>query len=99
MKDDAVFCRSQISFCGRSFTNLPMNDSDFEKSDHGSTFSTWVMLHGQGQKKYRVFLKTVLHKCEEKMQEKVKMASQKDKNLAQVQLQCSVHFCIKRIFR
>ena len=34
---------------------------------------------------YRVFLKKVLHKREEKMQEKMKMTSQKDKNLVQVQ--------------
>ena len=33
---------------------------------------------------YRVFLKKVLHKREEKMQEKMKMTSQKDKNLVHV---------------
>ena len=48
--------------------------------------------------KYRVFLKKVLHKLEGKMQEKIKMTSQKDKNLVQVQQQCSVYFCIKMIF-
>ena len=49
---------------------------------------------------YRVFLKKVLHndKRNEKMQEKMKMTSQKDKNLAQVQFQYSVCFCIKMIF-
>ena len=44
---------------------------------------------------HRVFLKMVLHKDEEKMQEKMKMTSQRDENLVQVQQQCSVYFCIK----
>ena len=48
--------------------------------------------------RYRVFLKKVLHKREEKMQEKMKMAWQKDKSLVQVRRQCSVYFCIKIIF-
>ena len=34
---------------------------------------------------YRVFLKKVLHKREEKMREKMKMTQQKDKNMIQVQ--------------
>ena len=37
------------------------------------------------ENKYRVFLKKVLHKREEKM----KMTLQKDENLAQVQSQCT----------
>ena len=44
------------------------------------------------------FFKKVLHKHEEKMQEKLKMTYQKDKNLAQVQAQCNVCFCIKTFF-
>ena len=48
---------------------------------------------------YRVFFKKVLHKREEKMQEKMKMTSQKDENLVQVQQQCSVYFCIKTFFK
>ena len=46
---------------------------------------------------YRVFLKKVLHRREEKMQEKIKTTLQKEENLLQVQQQCSVHFCIKMI--
>ena len=48
--------------------------------------------------KYRVFLKKVLHKREEKMQEKIKMTSKKDENLVRVQQQFIVYFCIKIIF-
>ena len=44
---------------------------------------------------YRVFLEKVLHKQEEKMQEKMIMTQQKDKNLVQVQQQCSVYFSTK----
>ena len=47
---------------------------------------------------YRVFLKKVLHKREEKMQEKMKMTKQKHENLVQVQQQCSVNFCLKIVF-
>ena len=36
-------------------------------------------------RKYRVFLKKVLHKREENMQEKMKMGWETDKNLAQDQ--------------
>ena len=49
--------------------------------------------------RYRVFLKKVLHKREEKMQEKMKMTWQKDENLVHVQQQCSVYFCIKTFFK
>ena len=49
--------------------------------------------------RYRVFFKKVLHKREEKMQEKMKMTKQRDKNLVQVQQHYSVYFCIKRIFK
>ena len=45
------------------------------------------------------FFKKVLHKHEEKMQEKLKMTYQKDKNLVQVQQQCGVYFYIKIIFQ
>ena len=48
---------------------------------------------------YRVFLKNVLHKLEEKMQEKMKMTKQKDQNMVQVQQQCSVYLCKKNIFK
>ena len=48
---------------------------------------------------YRVFLKKVLHKREEKMQEKMKTTSQKDENLVQVQKHCSVYLCLKIIFK
>ena len=48
---------------------------------------------------YRVFLKKVLHKREEKMQEKVKMTKQEDENLVQGQQHCSVYFCTKMIFK
>ena len=46
-----------------------------------------------------MILKKVLHKREEKMQEKMKMTSQKDENLVQVQQQGSVYFCMKIIFK
>ena len=46
-----------------------------------------------------MFLKEVLHKREEKMQEKMKMTQQKDENLAQVQQQCSVYSCIETFFK
>ena len=36
---------------------------------------------------YRVFLKKVFHKCQEEMQEKMKVALQKDKTLVQQQQQ------------
>ena len=49
--------------------------------------------------KYRVFLKKVLHKRKGKMQEKMKMTLQKNENVAQVQPQHSVYFCIKIIFK
>ena len=48
---------------------------------------------------YGVFFKKVFHKQEEKMQEKMKMTKQKDKNLVQVQKQCSVYFCIEMFFK
>ena len=48
---------------------------------------------------YRVFLKKVLRKCEEKMQDKMKMNYQKDENMVQVQQQCSVYFSIKIFFK
>ena len=48
---------------------------------------------------YRVFLIKILHKRKWKMQEKVKMTKQKDKNLVQAQQLCSVYFCLKMIFR
>ena len=48
---------------------------------------------------YRVFLKKVLHKREEKIQEKVKMTLQEDENLVQGQQHCSVYFCTKIIFK
>ena len=48
---------------------------------------------------YWVFLKKVLHKREEKMQEKMKMTQQEDKNLVQAQQHCSVYFCLKIIFK
>ena len=32
------------------------------------------------------------------MQEKMKMTEEKDRNLVQVQQQCSVYFCVKMIF-
>ena len=51
--------------------------------------SVWVCLSWYENveiiKRYGVFLKKVLHKREEKMQEKMKMTSQKDENLVQVQ--------------
>ena len=46
--------------------------------------------------RYRVLCKKVVHKREEKMQEKIKMTLQKDNNLAQEQPQCSVYFCTKQ---
>ena len=46
---------------------------------------------------YGVFLKKVLHKREEKIQEKMKMTSQRDENL--VQHQCRVYFCSKLFFK
>ena len=51
------------------------------------------MVHYQNL--HRVFLKKVLHKCEKKMHEKMKMTKQKDKVLVQVQQQCNVYFCVK----
>ena len=42
---------------------------------------------------YRVFLKKVLHKRHEKIQEKMHLTWQKDENLVQVQ-HCSVYFSI-----
>ena len=48
---------------------------------------------------YRVFLKKVLHKQEEKVQEKMKMTSQEDKNLVQVQQHHGVYFCARIIFK
>ena len=41
--------------------------------------------------KYRVFLKKVFRKREEKMQEKLKMTKQNDEILVKVQEQCSVY--------
>ena len=58
----------------------------------------WVEMIWNQRIRYRVFFKKVLHKREEKMQEKMKMTYQKDKNLVQIQQQCSVYFCIKNIF-
>jgi len=49
--------------------------------------------------RYRVFLKKVFHKREEKMQEKMKMTLQKDENLVQVQQRYSVYYCIKTFFK
>ena len=46
-----------------------------------------------------MFLKKVLHKGEEKKQDKMKMTWQKDTNLAQIQPQCTVYFCTKEGFR
>ena len=51
------------------------------------------------RKRYRVFLKKVLNKGEEKIQEKMKMTWQRDENLVQVQQQCSVYFWIKTFFK
>ena len=48
---------------------------------------------------YRVFFKKVFHKREEKMQEKIKMTQQEDKNLVQVEQHCSVYFCMKIILK
>ena len=45
------------------------------------------------------FFKKVLHKHEEKMQEKLKMTYQKDKNLAQEQQHHSVYFSIETVFK
>ena len=48
---------------------------------------------------YKVFLKKFLHKCQEEMQEKMKVALQKDKSLVQVQQQyIYVYICIVFIF-
>jgi len=46
---------------------------------------------------YRVIHKNVSHKSEEKMHEKVKKTSQKDKNLVHEQHQYDICFCKKRI--
>ena len=58
--------------------------------------NVWVILRevsfGIFSTGYRVFLKRVFHKLEEKMQEKMKMTWQEDKNLVQVQQHCSVYF-------
>ena len=59
--------------------------------------SQWLN-HGSVYTKYRVIFKKVLHKREEKMQEKIKMTQQKDENLVQVQQQCSF-FLHKDIFQ
>ena len=56
---------------------------------------------------YRVFLKKVLHKREEKVQVQVqvqvqeimKMTQQKDENLVQVQQHYSDFFCVKIVFK
>ena len=46
-----------------------------------------------------MLLEKVLHKCEEKMQEKGKMTQQEDENLVQGQQHCSVYFRTKIFFK
>ena len=70
------------------FSNLVFNlieedDVVFSYENPSSYRSQQRSIHN----KYRVFLKKVLHKSEEKMQEKLNMTLLKDENLTQVQPQ------------